>query len=297
MVEMTLLPMPHIWNNDPDRTITWSNWQIFRDVARKRLGTDGAGRLLGQDPATRERLIDQMVGMSGRHLRDPLRPLRETAVRAVSLPALPVPPTLITGTINAVRREMLPVAQNDAIWLARIAEVRATALPDTVLNHFALNEGLSLMILVVPDQVTSNLCRQEIGVWLGRQARRVVDLSPDDPAALRRLATTLLEQPDSADLGCVWFGAAHAEDRAAWEEAWRWGLGTLNQHRNSLRERFACTVVTAGPPWLVPLFRDVAPDLWSVRTVVAWIETDTNRIAGDFRPTTKQVRKPPGLLG
>jgi hypothetical protein len=131
MVEMTLLPTPHIWNNDPGRTITWSNWQIFRDVVLQRLGTDGARRLLGQDPAARERLIDQMVGMSGGHLRDLLRLLRETTVRAVSLPALPVPPTLITGTINAVRREMLPVAQNDAIWLARIAEVRATALPDT----------------------------------------------------------------------------------------------------------------------------------------------------------------------
>jgi tetratricopeptide (TPR) repeat protein len=165
-----------------------------------------------------------------------------------------------------------------------------------VLNHFALNEGFALMILVVPDQVASNLCRREIGAWLGRQGRRVVDLSPDDPAALRRLAPTLLEQPDSADLGCVWFGAAHAENRTAWEDAWRWGLGTLNQHRNSLRERFACTVVIAGPPWLVPLFRDMAPDLWSVRTVVAWIETDTNRIAGDFELTTKQTRKPSGLL-
>ena len=131
MVEMTLLPTPHIWNNDPDRTITRPNWEIFRDVARKRLGDAGTSRLFGTDPAECERLIDQMIRMSGGHLRDLLRLLRETALRAVSLNALPVPAALVAGAINAVRREFLPIAQNDAIWLARIADVRATALPDT----------------------------------------------------------------------------------------------------------------------------------------------------------------------
>ena len=131
MVELTLLPTPHIWNNDSDRTVTRSNWDMFRAVALKRLGEAGIARLFGTDPVESERLIDQMIGMSGGHLRDLLRLLRETALRAVSLDALPVPAGLVAGAVNAVRREFLPIAQNDAVWLARIANVRATALPDT----------------------------------------------------------------------------------------------------------------------------------------------------------------------
>jgi hypothetical protein len=131
MVEMTLLPTPHIWNNDAERTITWSNREIFRTVVSKRLGETGVRRLFGAESAASDRLIDQLIGMSGGHLRDLLRLLRETALRAVSLDALPVPAGLVAGAVNAVRREFLPIAQNDAIWLARIADVRATALPDT----------------------------------------------------------------------------------------------------------------------------------------------------------------------
>jgi hypothetical protein len=38
---------------------------------------------------------------------------------------------VIAHTINAARRDFLPIAQDDARWLAEIARVPATALPST----------------------------------------------------------------------------------------------------------------------------------------------------------------------
>jgi hypothetical protein len=38
---------------------------------------------------------------------------------------------LITDAINAARRDFLPMAKDDAKWLADIARVRATALPSS----------------------------------------------------------------------------------------------------------------------------------------------------------------------
>ena len=169
-----------------------------------------------------------------------------------------------------------------------------------VLNHFALNEGFALIVLVVPDQDASDICRRELSRWLGERGRGVLDLSPADPEALRAVASTLLAQPGTPDLGCVWIGAATAEsdaDHFVWRDAWRWGLGTLNQHRNSLREHFDCTVAIAGPPWLLPLFREVAPDLWSVRSIVAWLETDIDVGTPAFPPEAERWDDPLRLIG
>ena len=72
-----------------------------------------------------------MIGVCGGHFRDLLRLLRDTVVRATSLPDLPVPANVIGNAINAARREYLPIAQDDARWLAEIAKIRASALPST----------------------------------------------------------------------------------------------------------------------------------------------------------------------
>jgi hypothetical protein len=88
-------------------------------------------RLLFGNQGERQGLIDEIIGVCGGHFRDLLRLLRDTVVRATSLSNLPVPSTLIANTINAARRDFLPIAQDDARWLSEIAKVRATALPST----------------------------------------------------------------------------------------------------------------------------------------------------------------------
>ena len=130
MVEMTLLPTCHLWDNKPDRPDTPAALDPFRDVVRKRLTDDGLRRILGEDAAQRDNRIDTLIRMSGGHLRDLLRLLREVVMRATTLRSLPVRDSVITSAIAAVRRDFLPIAQSDAVWLAAIASVRATALPN-----------------------------------------------------------------------------------------------------------------------------------------------------------------------
>jgi len=129
-VEMALLPTCHLWDNKPDRPDTPAALDAFRDVVRKRLTDDGLRRILGEDAARRDRHIDTLIRMSGGHLRDLLRLLREVIMRATTLRSLPVPDSVINSAIAAVRRDFLPIAQSDAVWLAEIAAVRATALPN-----------------------------------------------------------------------------------------------------------------------------------------------------------------------
>ena len=131
MVAMVLLPARHLWNNTPARTPTEANRRAFQSVVMKRLGDEGARRLFGEDDAARGLLVDTLIDQSGGHLRDLLRLLRDVVLRSASLPSLPVNATVVAATINALRRDYLPIARNDAKWLAEIAHNRVTALPDT----------------------------------------------------------------------------------------------------------------------------------------------------------------------
>lgn len=87
-------------------------------------------KLFGSEPV-RQAMVDQMIAVCGGHFRDLLRLLRDVILRGTALPNLPVSSGLVVDAINAARRDFLPIAQDDAKWLAEIARVRATALPST----------------------------------------------------------------------------------------------------------------------------------------------------------------------
>jgi hypothetical protein len=129
-VQITLLSTVHLWNNDAERTHCEPAWEVFRSLVKRRLGEKGLRLLFGKQP-DRQGLVDEVIGVCGGHFRDLLRLLRDTVVRATSLSNLPVPSSVIANTINAARRDFLPIAQDDARWLAEIARVRAIALPST----------------------------------------------------------------------------------------------------------------------------------------------------------------------
>lgn len=74
--------------------------------------------------------LERLIRYSGGHLRDLLRLLAEVVVRAADLP---VPEALVSSAIQQRRSEFLPVADDDARWLAAIAQSHGTAL-DSVDN-------------------------------------------------------------------------------------------------------------------------------------------------------------------
>jgi hypothetical protein len=73
-------------------------------------------KLLGEDAQ-----IERLIHMSGGNLRDLLRLLSEV-IRRASPTALPVGEALVEAAVNQMRTEFLPIADADAVWLARIAE-------------------------------------------------------------------------------------------------------------------------------------------------------------------------------
>jgi hypothetical protein len=129
-VQTTLLCTVHLWNNDDTRSHAEPAWKVFRSLVKRRLGDTGLERLFGPQPG-QQALVDQLIEVCGGHFRDLLRLLRDAVVRATALRDLPVTSSLINEAINAARRDFLPIAQDDAKWLADIARVRATALPST----------------------------------------------------------------------------------------------------------------------------------------------------------------------
>lgn len=125
---ITVLPTPHLWHNDPGRSRSEDCWGMFRSLVRRRLGDEGLARLFGSDPAIAQQLVDRLIEMSGGPFRDLLRLLRETVLRASALPSLPVSAGVVDGVINNARNGFLPIAIEDAKWLAEIAHIRSTAL-------------------------------------------------------------------------------------------------------------------------------------------------------------------------
>jgi hypothetical protein len=79
-------------------------------------------RLLGD-----RSVLDRLALESGGHLRDLLRSLAEIVVRADQLP---VDERTVERAITQARSELLPIAEDDAVWLQRIADTHEVSLRD-----------------------------------------------------------------------------------------------------------------------------------------------------------------------
>jgi tetratricopeptide (TPR) repeat protein len=144
-----------------------------------------------------------------------------------------------------------------------------------VRRHFELSEGFALIVLAVPDRVVARECRRDLETFLESRSLRLAESIVYDPKWLQRLTPHLLTLPDDPNVGAIWVEAVSSErasDHEHWVAAWRQGLGSLNQQRNPLRARLNVPLLIVGAPWVVTIMRETAPDLWSVRAMVARIE-------------------------
>lgn len=72
-------------------------------------------------------VLNAIIRHSGGHLGDLLRLIAEVLLRAETLPA---PPAVVDAAVSQIRSEYLPIADADALWLARIADTHSVALED-----------------------------------------------------------------------------------------------------------------------------------------------------------------------
>ncbi len=129
---ITTLPCVRLWSNDESRTPASAGCEHLLKLVRKRFPEGGYDSVFGPPGGNGERLLRRLVTQSGGHLRDLLRLLREMTVLIPTWrPTLPVGEEVIERAIANLRNEFLPVAVEDARWLAEIARRRDTALPDS----------------------------------------------------------------------------------------------------------------------------------------------------------------------
>jgi hypothetical protein len=90
-----------------------------------------------------EEQLRRLAQNSGGNLTDYFRMLRLAVVGSLSLSELPVPHSLIVDIENAVRSDMLPIADNDRAWLAKIMRSHKAELPslDALPDFARLQEG------------------------------------------------------------------------------------------------------------------------------------------------------------
>jgi hypothetical protein len=121
VAKITILPSVRQWNNDDERNIYQSGWDSLRALTKKRFGDQDFKEFFDQTDQA-----DRLITVCGGHFRDLLLLLRETVVRAQSLP---VEDEAIQNAIQAVRSNFLPIAAEDALWLDQIEKLRTSALP------------------------------------------------------------------------------------------------------------------------------------------------------------------------
>jgi tetratricopeptide (TPR) repeat protein len=172
----------------------------------------------------------------------------------------------------------------------------AAAEWQVLLNRLELGEGFALVVLVVPDMDGARLCQGELESWLARRGRRLTVIAPESPAALHDAAVTLFGLPEDPHRGAIWLAAVpgpSGEDAESWDLAWRHTLVGLNQQRNPLRRRFLLPLILVGAANLVPAMREIAADLWSVRSLSLRIERELEATAGEREHTPALPDLPP----
>jgi hypothetical protein len=127
IVRIDILPSVRQWNNDPQRTEYPDGWKALRSLVHRRFGKADFAAFFG-GPGPRHPLADRLIAVCGGHFRDLLLLLREAVLRVQSLP---VTPEVIQSAITAITSNFLPIAIDDAKWLAQIERLRGPALPTT----------------------------------------------------------------------------------------------------------------------------------------------------------------------
>ncbi len=172
-----------------------------------------------------------------------------------------------------------PVAE----WLAGSPDWKA------LLSHFDLGLGFSFVVLLVPSEPVARTCSEALEAHLAAAGKTLFQVPISMPEDLAQLPGTLLVEDlkVSAETGGIWVELVVSRDLEAyrrWRDAWREAVLKLNQFRNGLMRRFSVPVIFVGAPWLKEVVRNAAPDLWSIRSLVAVIEPEFPRVdPEDFR--------------
>ncbi len=165
-----------------------------------------------------------------------------------------------------------------ALWAALDLEPDWQAL----LRHFDFNEGFAFILILVESAENAAFCREALRNYLNKNnvgtIRRILCNYPGDAQKL----PYLLHKPAGLDnKQTLWIESVipeHSVTQQAleeWRAAWRVCFSSLNQIRNQMQHTIPGALVFAVAPWVQQILRNVAPDLWSIRSTVVEIAPRT----------------------
>ncbi len=112
------------WNNDAQRSAHAPGNQNLLAAIQRRFGSVERMGRFWKDVTQPERLVQ----VCGGHFKDLLKLVQETIARVGASGRLPAGDDTVASAILAVRTSFLPVALDDALWLAEVSETRRCAL-------------------------------------------------------------------------------------------------------------------------------------------------------------------------
>jgi tetratricopeptide (TPR) repeat protein len=154
------------------------------------------------------------------------------------------------------------------------------AEPDwqALLRHFDFNEGFAFILILVESAENAGLCREALGDYLRDEDLGTIRLiAPGWPDEVKDLPLQLHNPVFPDSVKAMWIesvipeGSVTPEQLEEWRTAWRVCFASLNRIRNQIQRGIPCSLVFVAAPWMQPLIRDTAPDLWSIRSTVARI--------------------------
>jgi tetratricopeptide (TPR) repeat protein len=172
---------------------------------------------------------------------------------------------------------MIGVSQLVNSELTRRYALDAAVEWQRLLTHLEWRQGFAFIVLLVPDKYGAEICRLSLETYLATSDKTLWTIRYSEPAELKTLTAQLMELEPPADTGAIWVEAVIPEavkEYESWRDAWRVAVAVLNRYRNPLVRRFSVPLMFVGAPWLQVLLRDIAPDLWSVRTLVVRVEPE-----------------------
>ena len=164
-----------------------------------------------------------------------------------------------------------------------------------LLRHFELSESFAFIVVLAPDGAGIRVCRTALQQFLESRGLSLLTkafATPEELATLPEYLVLDLSVPEGT--GAIWIESATDEgpDDTAFQTAWRRATALLNQHRNPLRRRFHTSLIFAGPPWLQAVLRGMAPDLWSVVSLVVRVEPLLSEPPDPPTPAYGMVQRP-----
>ncbi|MFZ2279627.1 MAG: tetratricopeptide repeat protein [Prosthecobacter sp.] len=145
-----------------------------------------------------------------------------------------------------------------------------------LLRRLELNQGFTFHTVIAPDVYGVEIARRTLEEWAKGKGMRFHVITVKESEPPETLTLTLLEHLP-ADIGLVWVQAdgpspgSHPDPfiKAVWHPV----AAILNSRRNLLQRGLPIPLILAGPEPLQVMLREHAPDLWSVRASVTYLDS------------------------